>query len=82
VIDYKDAEELIKRSEKALSALQNDQPATWAALQAMGFIADVEERVKSSSCFRDKARNMSICSAIFAISSRSCAIRFWKQIKS
>ena len=35
-IDYENAEELIKRCEKALSAMQTNVPATWGALQAHG----------------------------------------------
>ncbi len=35
-IDYENTDELIKRCEKALSALQTDVPATWTALQAHG----------------------------------------------
>ncbi|MCX6054184.1 MAG: SDR family NAD(P)-dependent oxidoreductase [Chloroflexi bacterium] len=35
-IDYENAEELIKRCGKALSAMQTDLPATWGALQAHG----------------------------------------------
>ncbi|MHC1783772.1 MAG: SDR family NAD(P)-dependent oxidoreductase [Anaerolineaceae bacterium] len=35
-IDYEDGEELVKRCEKAVSAMQSDLPATWNALQAHG----------------------------------------------
>lgn len=35
-IDYESAEELIKRCEKALSAMQADVPVTWGALKAHG----------------------------------------------
>ncbi len=35
-IDFEDADELVKRCEKAVSAMQSDQPGTWNALQAHG----------------------------------------------
>ena len=35
-IDYATSEELVKRLEKSISALENESPATWKALQAHG----------------------------------------------
>ncbi|PKN90425.1 MAG: hypothetical protein CVU45_02650, partial [Chloroflexi bacterium HGW-Chloroflexi-7] len=35
-IDYENADELVKRCEKAISAFETDQPVTWNALQAHG----------------------------------------------